>query len=139
MRGGAIVKRVLLLAALALLGACSSHSPTLKSERTYTVEWIGERPLLDNSHLTLTLASDGRAYGSAGCNHWFASYTLAHHHLSFGAPGRTRRLCAPAVMEQEQRFLQALETVRRWDIQPNEQLRLWPETGEPLRLWPEEG
>jgi heat shock protein HslJ len=42
-------------------------------------------------------------------------------------------------MEQEQRFLKALETVRRWDIQPNEQLRLWPETGEPLRLWPEEG
>lgn len=29
------------------------------------LEWIGERPLIDYSHLTLTLASDGRAYGNA--------------------------------------------------------------------------
>ena len=139
MPGGQPVKRALLLGALALLGACASHSPKLKTERTYTLEWIGERPLLDNSHLTLTLASDGRAYGNAGCNHWFAPYTLVRHHLTFGTPGSTRRLCAPALMEQEQRFLKALETVQRWDIQPNEQLRLWPEHGQPLRLWPEEG
>ncbi|WPO98977.1 META domain-containing protein [Pseudomonas sp. HR96] len=132
------------LALTALLGAtllagCAGHSSKLQAERTYSVEWIGDRPLLDNSHLTLTLASDGRAYGTAGCNHWFAAYTLAHHHLNFATPGSTRRLCAPAVMEQEQRFLKALETVQRWDIQPNEQLRLWPENGQPLRLWPEEG
>ena len=133
------MKRAALIIALALLGACAGHSAKLKPERTYAVEWIGERPLLDNSHLTLTLASDGRAYGTAGCNHWFASYALAHHHLTFGVPGSTRRLCAPAVMEQEQRFLKALETVQRWDIQPNEQLRLWPENGQAIRLWPEEG
>jgi len=133
------VKGALVLCAAALLSACASHSPKLQTERTYSVEWVGGKPLIDSSHMTLTLAEDGRAYGNAGCNHWFARYSLSHHHLTFEKPGNTRRLCAPAIMEQEQRFLQALQTVKRWDITPNEQLRLWPQSGEPLRLWPEEG
>jgi hypothetical protein len=29
-------------------------------------------------------------------------------------------------MEQEQRFLQALQGVERWDISPIEQMRFWP-------------
>jgi len=42
-------------------------------------------------------------------------------------------------MEQERRFLQALETVERWDISPIEQVRFWPAEGKPLRWWLEEG
>ncbi|MDE1169020.1 MAG: META domain-containing protein [Pseudomonas sp.] len=132
---------VLLLAAvggaLALAG-CADKPPRLKPERSYVLEWIGDRPLIDNSHVTLTLGDDGRAYGNAGCNHWFAPYTLHHHTLTFGEVGHTRKLCAPALMEQENRFVAALETVKRWDVSPTQQIRLWPEQGEPLRLWPEE-
>ena len=118
------------LIATGLLG-CAAEPSKLQQERSYVLEWIGERPLIDYSHLTLTLASDGRAYGNAGCNHG--------EHLSFGKVGKTRKLCAPALMEQEKRFLQALETVQRWDVSPIEQLRFWPEEGKPLRFWPEEG
>ena len=129
--------------ATGLLGAsllgCASTAPQLETERTYRVEWIGERPLIDRSHLTLTLGADGRAYGNAGCNHWFASYSLDGDALSFGAAGSTRKLCAPALMEQEARFLDSLGQVVRWDVSPVEQLRLWPAVGKPLRLWPEEG
>jgi heat shock protein HslJ len=103
------------------------------------VEWIGERPLIDRSHLTITLGEDGRAYGSAGCNHWFASYRRAGDALRFEQPGATRKLCAPALMEQEQRFLEALGQVQRWDVSGIGQLRLWPAEGKPIRLWPEEG
>lgn len=126
-----------------LLGAsllgCANAPLQLETERTYQVEWIGERPLIDRSHLTITLGEDGRAYGNAGCNHWFASYRLAGETLSFGAAGSTRKLCAPALMEQEARFLDSLGKVQRWDVSPIEQLRLWPAAGKPLRLWPEEG
>jgi heat shock protein HslJ len=129
--------------AIGLLGAsllgCASTPPQLETERTYRVEWIGERPLIDRSQLTLTLGEDGRAYGTAGCNHWFASYRLTGDELSFGATGSTRKMCAPALMEQEVRFLDSLGKVRRWDVSPIQQLRLWPAAGEPLRLWPEEG
>ena len=131
-----------LLICAALLGGlfgCAAQPSKLQQERSYVLEWIGERPLIDYSHLTLTLADDGRAYGNAGCNHWFASYTLDGDHLSFGKIGKTRKLCAPALMEQEQRFLQALETVQRWDVSAIEQIRFWPAEGKPLRFWPEEG
>lgn len=133
--------KTLLLSALAgttLLG-CAAEPMKLEQERSYILEWIGERPLMDYSHLTLTLADDGRAYGNAGCNHWFAPYQLDGHTLTFGKVGSTRKLCAPALMEQEKRFLQALETVHRWDISPIEQVRFWPAEGKPLRFWPEEG
>ena len=123
----------------AALAGCAAEPIKLQQERSYVLEWIGERPLMDYSHLTLTLADDGRAYGNAGCNHWFAQYSLVGDQLSFGTIGSTRKLCAPAVMEQEKRFLQALTKVQRWDISPIEQIRFWPAEGKPLRFWPEEG
>lgn len=119
---------------LALLG-CASDSPVLQQDSTYVVEWIGERPLIDRSHLSITLGKDGRAYGNAGCNHWFASYQLSGQQLSFSQAGSTRKACAPSLMEQEQRFLQALNQVQRWDISAINQLRLWPATGKPIRLF----
>ena len=123
----------------AALAGCASDPVQLESDKTYRVEWIGERPLIDRSHLTITLGEDGRAYGSAGCNHWFASYRRDGDALRFEQPGATRKLCAPALMEQEQRFLEALGQVQRWDVSGIGQLRLWPAEGKPIRLWPEEG
>ena len=123
---------------LAGLSACAS-GPQLESDTAYRMEWIGERPLIDRSHLSITLGADGRAYGSAGCNHWFAGYTRDGEQLRFEQAGATRKMCAPALMEQEQRFLEALGEVRRWDFSATGQLQLWPASGKPIRLWPEEG
>lgn len=129
--------------ALGLLSAgllgCASEPLKLESERTYQAEWINGKPRLHHSHPTLTLGDDGRAYGSGGCNHWFAAYTREADKLSFAQIGSTRKMCAPAVMEQEQRFLEALSSVQRWDFSPQDELRLWPAQGKPLRLQPEEG
>lgn len=122
----------------AALAGCAGKPVQLETERTYSVEWIGERPLIDNSHLTIILGEDGRAYGNAGCNHWFASYQRDGDKLTFSDAGSTRKLCAPALMEQENRFLQSLATIERWDVSPLDQLRLWPASGKPIRLWPDE-
>lgn len=130
--------RALPLALLtATLVGCASDAPQLETERSYQVEWIGERPLIDRSHLTVTFAADGRAHGHAGCNHWFAGYTLKDGAVRFETPGSTRKMCAPSLMEQEQRFLAALQSVRRWDFNDIGQLQLWPATGKPIRLWPQ--
>ncbi|AQZ34224.1 META domain-containing protein [Ectopseudomonas toyotomiensis] len=130
--------RALPLALLtATLVGCASDAPQLETERSYQVEWIGESPLIDRSHLTVTFAADGRAHGHAGCNHWFAGYTLKDDAVRFETPGSTRKMCAPSLMEQEQRFLAALEEVQRWDFNDIGQLQLWPATGKPIRLWPE--
>jgi heat shock protein HslJ len=135
---GQLMKAKLALGVLAtsLMAGCASEAPQLEQDSAYQVEWIGERPLIDNSHLTLTLGADGRAFGSAGCNHWFASYSLKDQQISFSQAGSTRKMCAPALMEQEQRFLDALSKVQRWDISTIDQLQLWPAEGKPIRLWP---
>ena len=130
---------LLALGASLLMAGCASETIQLEPNRTYVVERIGERPLIENSYLTITLDDDGRAFGTAGCNHWFASYTIKQQQISFGQAGATRMACAPALMEQEQRFLEALGKVERWDVSPTEQLRLWPAEGNPIRMWPEEG
>lgn len=126
----------LALAATALVG-CASDVPQLETERSYQVEWIGERPLIDRSHLTITFGADGRAYGNAGCNHWFAGYELQGNTIHFDQAGSTRKMCAPALMEQEQRFLAAITQVERWDFNALDQLQLWPASGKPIRLWPQ--
>ncbi|WP_341303314.1 META domain-containing protein [Pseudomonas sp. TMP25] len=130
-------RRLTICLLAAALTGCATPALQMETERTYQVEWIGERPLIDNSHLTITLGDDGRAYGNAGCNHWFAGYTLNGNMLSFSAAGSTRKMCAPALMEQEARFLDSLGEVQRWDFSTIEQLRLWPAEGKPLRLWPQ--
>ncbi|WP_457814590.1 META domain-containing protein, partial [Staphylococcus aureus] len=90
---------LLLLAALgAGLTGCAGDAVKLKQDHSYVVEWIGERPLMDYAHLTVTLGTDGRAYGNGGCNHWFAPYTVDGDKLSFGKIGSTRKLCAEALM-----------------------------------------
>lgn len=129
---------LLTLLAATLLAGCATKPSALKQDHGYVLEWIGERPLIDNSHLTMTLGNDGRAYGNAGCNHWFAPYQLQRDAISFGPVGSTRKQCAPALMEQEHRFLEAMGNVQRWDVSPIEQLRLWPAQGKPLRFWLEE-
>lgn len=127
------------LVAVAVLAGCAAKQPALEQERTYRVEWIDERPLLEGSYLTITFGADDRAYGTGGCNHWFAGYGLEGEILRFSQVGSTRKACSPSLMEQEARFFSALEQVRRWDTSPLDQLRLWPDEGKPIRLWPDEG
>jgi len=62
---------------------------------------------------TLAFAADGRASGSAGCNSYNSRYTADGAQLKFAPPASTRKMCPEpqGVMEQEQQFLAALETV----------------------------
>ena len=129
-------KTVFIGCAIAVLSACSSVPGTqLQPLQSYQVEWIGERPLIDRSMLTLTLGDNNQASGLAGCNNWMAEYQLSGDRLSLDKIATTRKLCAPALMEQEQRFLAALATVQRWEFAEQQQLLLWPEHGAAINLW----
>ena len=68
--------------------------------------------LVAGTAVTLKFGSDGQASGWASCNHWSASYTAERSSLKFGPAAVTRKMCAePGVMEQEQSFLKALDSV----------------------------
>jgi heat shock protein HslJ len=69
--------------------------------------------VLNGTELTMEFAADGRVAGSAGCNRYTGSFKQDGKTLSFGPAAATRRMCVEpeGVMEQEQQFLKALETV----------------------------
>ena len=66
--------------------------------------------IIDRSHVTLTLAKDGSAAGAGGCNRYFGTWTRKGDGLTFGKMGSTMMACAPSLMQQEGKYLQALET-----------------------------
>ena len=69
--------------------------------------------VLTGTSLTMAFANDGRVSGSAGCNNYSAQYTLGGQTLTIGPAAATRKMCVnpERIMEQEQQFLKALETV----------------------------
>lgn len=131
--------RTLVLAGLAVLSVagCSVEPLTLQNDVTYIAEWIGDDPVVGRNPVSLTFSED-RAYGNAGCNHWFASYQLDGQTLRFSEIGSTRKICAEHIMKQEQHFLELLSQIERWDVSKIDQLRFWPTEGAPLRVWPEQ-
>lgn len=127
----------LLLIASLMLGCTNLTTPkeTLQLKHTYIVEWIGEYPLMDYSHLTITLDEHNKAYGFAGCNNWHGTYQLNNNNIQIHNIATTRKLCAPSLMRQERQFIDALATIERWDFSEVKQLRLWPNEGQPIKLW----
>jgi len=84
---------------------------------TWIAEDIGGRGVIDMLQSTLEFQEPGRVGGNAGCNRYFGSVTLTGNEVTFGQMGSTRKMCAPAIMDQEQKFLAALGAARTWEIQ----------------------
>ncbi|WP_165943572.1 META domain-containing protein [Roseicella aquatilis] len=106
-------------------------SPALTG-REWVAEEIGGKGVLDRARSTLTLAEDGRAHGSGGCNRFTGGYEVKGDHLTFSQMGSTMMACEPPVGEQEQRLHQALGAARRWRIAPEGRLLLLDAEGKVL-------
>ena len=73
---------------------------------------------LAGTEVTAVFGEDGSLSGSAGCNNYNATYTVADDALTVSAPATTRMMCAePAgVMEQESAYLAALAMAASYAI-----------------------
>lgn len=74
--------------------------------------------LIRDTQISATFDAGGQVTGHAGCNRYFAPYTLAGASLTVGSAGATRMFCAePAgLMQQETLFLAALASVAAFRI-----------------------
>jgi heat shock protein HslJ len=106
---------VMIAVVIGIAGCASSMSTPVESDLAgaWMVEYIGERPVIDNSPATIEFAGNGRVGGNASCNRFVGEYVLSGSSLSFGKLGATKMMCPPALMEQEARFLAALEWVAK--------------------------
>lgn len=68
--------------------------------------------LKSDTTLTMVFSADGKVSGSGGCNNYHATWTQEGSSMRFSPAASTRRLCpGEGVMEQEQEFFKAMQTV----------------------------
>jgi heat shock protein HslJ len=78
----------------------------------WVAEDIGGTGVIDNLQSRLQFVSASQVAGHGGCNSFAGAAVLSADQLSMGPLASTRKMCPPAVMDQENRFLRTLETVR---------------------------
>ncbi len=92
--------------------------------------------LHDDASITLEFR-DGRIGGSGGCNRYGGSYTLSPTAFTVQGVVSTRRACAPAIMERENRFFAALNQAQRLRRQGPDLILETGSSSEPLRFHPQ--
>lgn len=96
---------------------------------TWQIEDIDEAGIVDRSMITLQFPGEGRVAGSTGCNRYFGTVSIDGDRLSFSQLGSTRRACVPALMNQEQRFLEVIQSVSSYRIEDSGTLILRDDSG----------
>lgn len=139
------MKLKILLASLLglLLVACGDSGPTsLESESmtehtdpltgtSWWVEDISGGGVIDRTRATVEFIEPGRVAGNSSCNRYMGGYERNGESLSFGEMAGTKMACPEALMNQEQRFHEAMARVAGWRIDPQtDLLHLLDENGE---------
>jgi putative lipoprotein len=76
------------------------------------LEEIDGSGVADNVQSTLRFERNDRIIGWGGCNRYFTGLRSTGNGIKLGPIGSTRRICPPVVMDQEDRFFEALENAR---------------------------
>lgn len=74
--------------------------------------------LIPETEIMALFGLDGTVAGNAGCNEYFADYTVISNTIKIGTPGTTFRFCAEpeGVMDQEFEYLNALKSAATYSI-----------------------
>ncbi|KAA0968931.1 META domain-containing protein [Aureimonas fodinaquatilis] len=125
------------VATLTLLGTllalpAFSDEPFAAPYGTWLAEDIGTAGVVDTVQTTLNLSDDGRATGSGGCNRFTGTVTVTETTIEFGPLAGTKMACPEAVMNQENKFHNALSQAAGWQLTAADKLELTDETGKTL-------
>lgn len=105
---------------LAAFAACTLALPAAAASPSPRGSWLAEDinggGVIDRLQTTLQLGADGKVTGTGGCNRYMGTATVRGDAITLGPMAGTRMACTPAVMDQENKFHAALETVRSWHI-----------------------
>ena len=78
-----------------------------------SIDWVLEEidgsAVVDQVQSTIRFQGNDRIAGWGGCNRYFANIHSGRNSFKVGPIGSTRRICPPLVMEQEERFFNALQ------------------------------
>ncbi|MEM8551544.1 MAG: META domain-containing protein [Pseudomonadota bacterium] len=101
-----------LCAALALPAAAAAHPHHGAFQGSYQVVALGGGQQKPAVRQTITFSREGTVSGNGGCNSFRGSYQIQGQAIIVGDVLMTRRACGEAVMQTEQRFMRALQSIR---------------------------
>lgn len=93
------------------LGAQQSPADLKGSE--WVLEDLAGLGVIDRVQATLVFPELGKVAGKASCNRFFGTVHIQGEQIKFGSLGSTRMACPEAVMNQEKRYLDALQKAER--------------------------
>jgi putative lipoprotein len=124
------------LAALALLYLTACGGADRLDGTRWLTEYIDERGVIDFAQTTLEFVEPGRAAGRGGCNRWSASVEIRGSTIQFGDAITTKMACVEALMDQENRFLAALQASRSFRVKDQKLVLLDAQGKERVSLTP---
>ena len=101
------------------LNGCGGESRALLEGSEWTVDSLAGDPLPDEVSVTMIFLEHDRVAGSSGCNRFMGGYELTGEGLSFAQIAGTMMACPKPQMQTEQRFLDLLKGVTRFEIRPD--------------------
>lgn len=107
------------------------EAPDALLDVLWMVTSIGGEPVLPQTEVTFSIASDHRAGGNGGCNNYFTEASFGAPPLAFGPIAGTRMACDGVVLTQEARFFAALGATAGYDL-VGDTLKLVDAAGIPL-------
>lgn len=133
-RSFALLPPALLCLVLAAAPAGADEAVPAGLGGSWLAEDIAGKGVIDDLHTTLEIKPDGSYGGNGGCNTYRGKLKVQNGNIAFAPAAATRKMCAPAVMDQEQKFFDALGTVTSWKLE-NGVLHLTGKDGAPaIRL-----
>jgi heat shock protein HslJ len=111
-----MLKQLFFVSSLFLgLSACQTSptldTPTIVLEGTWYIEAVQDKAVIDYSPAQLIFAQDGKLSGNNSCNQFFGQYQLNGQQLKLLPAGNTMKACVDALMDQEQRVMQAMKQI----------------------------
>jgi heat shock protein HslJ len=94
----------------------AATSPALVGT-AWRLEDLAGSGVLDRVEATLEFPEAGRVTGEGSCNRYTGFFETSGGALTIARLGTTRKLCPPATMDQESRYLRALEGAERYAIE----------------------
>ncbi|MBW4692542.1 MAG: META domain-containing protein [Lyngbya sp. HA4199-MV5] len=89
------------------------------ADTEWFLEDLNGTGVVDNLQTTFRFNGRDRVTGQGGCNRYTAQAQLMGDRFTVGAIASTKKLCPPAVMDQENRYFQALQTAERVSVSLN--------------------
>jgi len=91
-------------------------APTLVGS-AWRLEDLAGASTLDRVEATIEFPEAGRVAGLASCNRFFGYFETSGATLTIARLGATKKLCPPSLMDQETKYLRALEGAERFALE----------------------